>query len=478
MQQKSLILRILLFQGLFLVFFSISGIAYAKTVYVNSDGDDEDNGTADQPFKTLEAAAEEINEGEADDIKLGKGSFDGGVIFDQGVSINGAGKGSTTITGPLTFKKKAALKNVSIRTKARNAVTIGKSSVATIKNVDIREYMGIGIWIMSGGGVLTLEDSRIGGASGKGIYAEPGTKLNLIGNIITNNKQEGVDIRQNTRGTIKNNTITDNGESGIEIIVGSSDFVISGNDIKNNGASGIAHQFYELNKKFGTITTTGNTLTGNDKYGLDCNKPQSGNTPVGYWADSITLEGNTLGNNKRGDTSATCKFIEAKTEEEEKKAQEEIAAEEKTAPKAEEEVKIEALVVERARQENQFADVLMEKIETLIQEEKYNQLMTRVESKSKKEVFLDGWKSPALDELQEKIHQDSEMFQLYQAHLEGLGVYEGRTDLEGRVRSQEEKISQYQSKANIYSAQKGLKEYGDPSKAFKYIVRIFYALPL
>ncbi len=464
MRPKSTFFSILIFPFFLGIFLSVPTLVSAKTVYVNQDGDDSDEGSSDHPFKTLEEAAEEVNEGEADEIKIGKGSFPGDVTFTESVDIQGAGKGSTTLKGSLTFKKKVSLKNLSINTKAKNAVTLGKSSVANFEKVDIREFTGIGIWIQSGGGVLTLEDSRLGGSGGKGIYAEAGSKVTLIGNTIVNNKQEGVDIRQNTRGTIKNNTIEDNSESGIELIVGSSDFIISGNDIKKNGASGIAFQFYQLKTKIGTITATGNTISGNDKYGLDCNKPQAGDTPVGYWADSITLDGNTLASNKMADVSKTCKLIEAKTEEEEKILEQEVVEEEK---KESELVQSEAEILdqsaeEKRNQENALLEDLMGKIEGVVQKDRYQQLMEQARQMKLHQVAAAGFKNQAVEDIRQQAAIDGSEIADYKGQMMVLGTYATRSDLQERVSTQEQQLAEYQAFAESYNWKKELGSYHVP----------------
>lgn len=447
--------------------------AFAKTVYVDEDGDDGDDGSSDHPYKTLEAAAEEVNEGDADEVKIGKGSFSDSVTFDQGVSIEGEGKGSTTLTGTLTFKKKVNIKDLSIRTKAKNAVIIGKSSSATVKNVDIRDYAGIGIWVMSGSGELTIEDSRIGGGGGKGVYAEAGTKLNVYNSTIINNKQEGLDIRQNTRGTIKNNVIENNSESGIELIVGSSDFVISGNDVKRNGASGIAFQFYEIKKKLGTITATGNTVSGNHKFGIDCNKPQSGDTPAGYWADSITLDANSFGNNKITDVSTSCKLIEAKTEEEEKQLEEQIKVEEKVEAVVEPATDADPAAQEKLAQETASAESLVGQIESVGTDEQYQAILKTLQDKKNFLVTFRGWNYATLEPLRTALENDQNTILTYKASLSELSVYATRSDLQERVLSKEIKLEEYQNTLAHYQENKGWFQYVS-SDLFAYVNKFFY----
>lgn len=474
MLPKSTIFTLLIFLGLSGgLFFSAPLQAFAKTVYIQEDGDDSNDGSSDHPFETLEKAAEEVNEGDADEVRIGKGSFEGNVIFDAGVSIEGAGKGSTTITGALTFKKKTDLRKVSIRAKTHNAVTLGKNADAHIEDVDIRDYIGVGIWMTAGSATLTLEDSRLGASGGKGIYAEAGSKLNMNGNTIINNKQEGIDIRQNTRGSIKNNTIENNSESGIELILGSSDFIISGNSIKKNGASGIAFQFYELNKKSGAITVTGNTISNNHKYGIDCKKPQGGNAAAGYWADSITLDSNTFSGNK-GEISTACKLLEAKTEEEEKALEEQIAEEEKV-EEQKEETKTESTEEQKIAAETVQAEMIVEEIKKVINDEEYWALQAQINQRKPYDIFLYGWQSDALRQLKEKVTTDEQELLQRKGEVAALEAYASRVDLQEQVAGQERRLSEYQTFLEARENKKGAAEYVSPDVLIRFtkLIHVF-----
>ena len=468
------LLFLLFFGGLFL---SAAVQASAKTVYVKESGDDSNDGSSDNPYKTLEKAAEEVNEGEVDEVKVGKGEFPGNVTFTQGVNIEGAGKNDTTLTGSLNFKKRAVVKNLSVHTKVKNAITLSKDTVASIESVDIRDFTAVGIVMTSGGSVLTVKDSRIGGSSGKGIYAEAGSKLTVSGTSIVDNKQEGLDIRNNTRGSIKNNRIENNGESGIELIVGSSDFVISGNTIKNNNASGIAYQFYEAYKKFGTINATGNTITGHRKYGFDCNKPKAGDIPVGYWADSITVEGNTLAENRLADVSPLCKLIEAKTEEEEIALEEAVRKEEEGELKpTQKEESANLLLEERKQQEDQLAETLVTGIEGIIQDDEYQRLIGSLQQKRKIQLFWNGWTSEELGPLQEQITGDRDTLRAYTEHLTEGDVFSQRSDLQERVANQEQRLAFYQENLKEFENKKGIVDYlaKIPKEKIISITRLFY----
>lgn len=479
MPPKHLIVKRLIFPLLFLAVFALPMAASAKTVYVDQDGDNSNSGTSDEPFKTLEKAAEEVNKGDADEVRVKKGSFEGGVTFERGVTLEGAGKGSTTITGTLTFKKKAELKNLSVKTKSHTAVTLGKNAAGNFKDVDIRDFTGVGIWLTSGDSSLTLEDSRVGGSNGKGIYAEAGSKLNVSGSQIVNNKQEGIDIRQNTRGTIKNNTIEGNSESGIELIVGSSDFTVTGNKLQKNGASGIAYQFYSLNKKFGEIVTTNNTISGNRNYGLDCKKPQGGDSPAGYWADSISLEGNTFANNKNGEISTACKLIEAKTEEEEKALEQKLQEEEKAKAEAAAKLLQEAGMTdeERVNQELARTNELVQKTETIIQENLYNDLLGKITAKNSLKTFFFGVAGPETESLRQQIAQDETALHAYQEQVAVLPPYQASPELQGRIAAQEERLEQYRKQAEIFEQEKGIL-HSFQKDLLGRINRIIYVFPL
>lgn len=294
--------------------------AFAKDVCtVNKDGDD-------GAYKSIAKALDD----DCKNIRVDDGSYDGDITIGKGAVVRGDGQGDTTISGAVTMKDGAQLRDLTV--KDRGGITIAAQARAVLSNVTVTGAK-VGVHAQGGGRVemtkVTVKNC------GKGMYAQFGTSVSLKQCTITGNSEEGLDFRANTDGSVTGSTITNNGESGIEVILGRSNLVISGNTIKKNGASGIATQFYQENKKDGHVRITKNAITGNKSYGINCKKPSGGSGGSQYWEHSLSMTGNSLSGNGSGDFGAACKFAEetahhaTMTKREIKEERERIAREER-----------------------------------------------------------------------------------------------------------------------------------------------------
>lgn len=288
-------------------------------VYIDSSysGDDSD-GSQEKPFKKLDKAVEKAmdNSSGSRDIYVKDGEYEKAEL---GNSVNLFGQSKKAIIkGTLTLSGKNELNNITV-SGGSPAVFIRKNADATIEDCEIKKFGAIGIQAGAGSGSVKIKNNDIyDGKSGKGVYIQEGKKIEIIGNDVYDNGQEGLDIRARVSGVIENNSIYGNGESGIEFIIGSSKLQIIGNKIKNNGASAIASQFYSGSKKDGKIEIKGNVLSRNKKYALDCALPSGGEPPSDYWANSIELLENTIEGNKIAPISDLCRIINVTDEEKEK----------------------------------------------------------------------------------------------------------------------------------------------------------------
>lgn len=438
-------------------FFLLAHTAFAAgTVYVSEQGDDDNNGSKNEPYKTLKKAADEVNEGEVSRVEVLQGNY-AGATFSKGVTLVGDSKKGTVITSPVLLYGKSTVKNLAFRISAGSAITIGKTAEVTIENTDIRDAGKAGIWVEPGRARVTLRDSRISGGT-KAVYLQAGARLDATGNTIINNSEEGIDIRQNTRGTIKNNTIENNRESGIEVIIGSSSFVITGNSIKNNGASGIASQFYPLNKKLGKIVVTNNTIKGNKNYDLDCKLPQGGNFPPGYWSDSISLEGNTLSAPDGSSLNKRCKILQTGTKEElEALAQSEAEQKEET---EEQPIEVET--------ENQPGEVVLPNQDEVTQREQFIQEMQespsqqlpsldeKLKQRSSFGVFFIGYDQTLAKEYQQTLEQQKTWLTDKKTAIASQETLASDEQIQGLLRQQEVDTKLQEERALVYTQERGI----------------------
>ncbi|MEN8252515.1 MAG: right-handed parallel beta-helix repeat-containing protein [Patescibacteria group bacterium] len=256
----------------------------------------------DCDYETISEAIEE----NCDKIEVKKGTYKEDVVVDKGVSVSGDDRSDVVITGKVTMKDGAKLSDVTV-----SGMGIDVLASAKIEYIKVKDSR-IGI-DASGGGTLEVKKADVYD-NDKGMYIQRGKDIKITGSEVYNNKEEGIDIRANVDGTVSGNVIYNNGESGIEVILGKSELKITNNTIKKNAASGIATQFYKEASKLGALIITGNSVTENKDYGINCKIPSGGNPEPGYWMNSMKMSANKISNNKDGEFAESCKFDVEKIE--------------------------------------------------------------------------------------------------------------------------------------------------------------------
>lgn len=332
-------------------------------MYVDEDADSGGDGSKDEPYKKIEKA---LDKG-GTKIRIAKGSYDEDITVGKGVQLKGSGRSDVTIKGKVTMKDGSKLEDLTV---SGGGVVLSDGANASLSDVSVKNA-GTGI-ITKGRGKLKMKDVKVRG-NGKGLYIQRGKDIEIIGCEVTDNGEEGIDIRANVDGVISGNLISGNHESGIEVILGDSELKISNNNIKNNRASGIAAQYYKSAKKLGGLKITGNKINSNKDYGLTCKAPSGGNPGEAYWSESMVLIGNAMSGNKQGAFAPGCFFAQDKEEDavmtEEEKEKKLLATEEEA-----------ALAVELLKEKKAVAEEL-EAIERLPKRYSY------VQTKEKKRIL-------------------------------------------------------------------------------------------
>lgn len=272
--------------------------------YVNNNSD----GSLEKPYteigKAIEACTQECV------LNVKNGIYNENIILKEGVKIIGEDNQKTIITSLrsaiITAKGKNEIENITVLGGYNGIIFENGGS---LKNSFIRNASRIGITLKENSSLVEISNSTLKN-NGKGIYAEKGSEFNIAGNVIgkpsETNTEEGVDIREKTKGKISRNLIANNGEGGVEIIVGGSDLLIEQNVIQDNQASGIAFQFYRIAQENGKISIQKNVIQNNKKSGFVCKNPSGGIPPYEYFNKSIALSGNIIKNNNLADIDLLC----------------------------------------------------------------------------------------------------------------------------------------------------------------------------
>lgn len=357
MNKKIFLISLIVLSGFCL---SSPTISLASGCLVDPDIKNEDGSEKEKKFKTIKKAIEK----DCKEIILAAGEHNGNITLESGVSLEGKNQDKTLISGTVTMKNGTSLTKVTVS--GSGGVLVEKDAKIKLKNVKIKGA-STGIKTVVGKGRVTAEGVKIF-SGGKGMYLQSGNDVKITNCDVSNNKEEGIDIRSNVSGTISGNSIIGNGESGIEVILGKADLVISGNSIKKNKASGIATQYYSGMGKTGAVKIKNNVISGNSHYGVDCKMPSGGHSPSGFWNNSLDMSSNKLIDNKNGNFAPRCSLPELArqgavlTKEEKEAAIKKIEEEKKKKEEALKKEREDSLI-QREKKENEEREETLRRLE-------------------------------------------------------------------------------------------------------------------
>ncbi|MEJ7696252.1 MAG: right-handed parallel beta-helix repeat-containing protein [Candidatus Limnocylindrales bacterium] len=246
----------------------------AGAYHITTSGSDSNPGTATQPWRTLQKAANTLGPGTT--VYIHPGTYDGLYMNRSG----GAGR-------PIVF---AALPGAS-----RPVISGARVDIIKLSNAHDLVFDG-----------LIVQGATGGGGSGAGIRTENGSSRIVIQNsLIQNNRSYGININNSTEITVSANEIAYN-EEGVNVGRAGAGVLIEGNRIHHqdklvvntanissddHGAVGVA-----LVKTTGAVTVKGNVLWANRAasydYGWD------GGAFEIYSASNVTITGNRTFDNE------------------------------------------------------------------------------------------------------------------------------------------------------------------------------------
>jgi hypothetical protein len=203
-------------------------------IWVSTQGNDSNSGSASAPLKTIQAALNDASSGT--DVMVKAGTYTGNLkFFDNDVALISA-DGNQEAT---------------IRPSNQSASTISGFGLekVTIKGFEIdgaNNSNGIHFG-MSGSGFsdpirsLTIQDNKIHSSGGDGVKISQGHNVKVINNDITNSGGEGIDFVAVNGSKIADNFIKGaDGTAGIVVKGGSSDVDIVNNKVSDGKVNGIS----------------------------------------------------------------------------------------------------------------------------------------------------------------------------------------------------------------------------------------------
>lgn len=299
-----------------------SGSEYDYYVREGESGD----GSKDHPFGSIKDAIEAISGKKNQKIFVSKGTYSAGLTLPKDTTLVGSDAKSVLITGPWILSDGVRLTGLGFSGSGNIVVT--KNASVTFETLRFKDISGPAVKTEPGNAKLVMSDSTIENAR-KGMYLQAGTTISLRNVTVSKSREEGVDIRENVSGSIRSSEFLNNKESGIELVLGSANLEITGSSFSQNGASGIAAQFFDGAKKLGNVRIEENTFSKNE-WGVNCKSPQGNMDSKFYFLNSITAKRNTFQGNKLGEIAPTCKIMtdEERAAYEKKEAAQKALAEE------------------------------------------------------------------------------------------------------------------------------------------------------
>jgi len=256
-------------------------------------------GSEKYPYNNINKALESASKKKVSSINiyLKNGEYVGNIEIPENMNLYGENRekvvlkndGSSSMLPVITLNNNTSLANITV---LGGHIGILTKEQAIIENCSIKEFKKIGIDVAASNAEIIIKNSEISNSSGKGFYLQKGRKIQLIGNLVHNNKEEGIDLRQELSGEIRENEIYKNEESGIEMVVGKSSVKIENNKIWDNGANGIVFQYYDEMPEKGTIIVSNNYIKSisSEEFAISVKSPSGGEGRVkNYWRDSITI---------------------------------------------------------------------------------------------------------------------------------------------------------------------------------------------
>ncbi|MBU2025754.1 right-handed parallel beta-helix repeat-containing protein [Patescibacteria group bacterium] len=275
-----------------------------------------EDGTSDHPYNTITEALNAAQAGNT--IFINNGTYSENIEVPREVELYGENRSNVVIDGgngddqgiTVKLNHKTKLKKLTIQG-GYTGVKVPEKAGVTLNKVTIKDAKNDGV-ILEGSGATRKNDKyerefkdcdiEDNGARGMHIYK---SRVVIDDSEVTDNEEEGVDLRKGVKATIKGSTIKGNDEGNIEFKIDKVSLKIKNNKISNAGSSGLAAQSYQ--GIGGKIFITDNKIKNNKKYGLRCavehKKPRGGG-----WGSKIFLSGNSFSSNKKGNISPVCGF--------------------------------------------------------------------------------------------------------------------------------------------------------------------------
>jgi parallel beta-helix repeat protein len=286
----------------------VPGAARADdTYYVDAAYTGTETGSSSQPFKELDDALDEVEDG--DTIELVAGTYEGNFEIPEGVSVEGADRDSVIIKAEddddptVIMNNDTQLRGVTVKN-GDNGIKVEASAKVEIEDCIVSGNENDGIFILSSAidddYQVTIKDSTISDNNGRGIYSES-RQLKISDNLIYSNDKDGIYLEAGVEGDIKENEITNNKRHGINAMLDEADLTVYHNALSRNTKSGL---YVYTQGEEGEISVKRNTFRKNKRYAVEKYYDGKGSFD---WDGVKIKKDNRYISNKKGKTTEKSK---------------------------------------------------------------------------------------------------------------------------------------------------------------------------
>jgi Right handed beta helix region len=224
-------------------------IAFGKSgvVYVDDDAKGKQDGSSDNPYKTISKALDKAKKG--DEVRVYNGTYNENITIPSGVeviSVRGNRekviiKSDNNDKPTVTMKDGTRLTRVTVKG-GRHGVRVLEDAKATIYNVIIKDSKRDGIHADKArtekSKQLVIDKVQIYDNALAGIYSEK-RRISITSTDIWNNKLDGIDIEAGSNIWMEGSKANANGGSGFKIAIDGSSVWTKNNSFRYNRHDGI-----------------------------------------------------------------------------------------------------------------------------------------------------------------------------------------------------------------------------------------------
>lgn len=269
-QKKAALAGSLLLLSLFILPF----LTFAKNdkIYVDDSASGTQNGSQAHPYKTITEGLKHARK--KDEVHVASGHYKENITIKEDRKLFGSGRDKVIITAddddvPVVFMEDGSkIDKVTVR-KGRNGIEVERNAKVSIIDCMVKDNERDGIRIrkqnkVNNDNAVSIDGTVVKNNGKSGIYSEP-HRVVVTDSDITENGKDGINFNAGVSAWIEGNDLRNNGGSGMKFTVDGSNIWTKSNSISRNDREGIEVDSFGGS---GRIDVKKAKIHDNDRYGI------------------------------------------------------------------------------------------------------------------------------------------------------------------------------------------------------------------